>query len=667
MWILDSVARDGVDLWICNGGSVQIVHHNYAPPFYLHLPDPHRFGEMLEALECEYQATEVRFATIFGKLDGYAVYGGRDVAEAVEQQTGFSARLYNVDLHRDQQFLAGNALFPCGYADESRFSPDVVHALRQAEIAVHGNPARDCFLPEMSFTQERTEKITGNPREILTDLFALVETCDPHVILMPDADLWMPRIVRMAREYGIRQTISRTGKFRLMNARSYWSYGKVEHKEGAVIPEGRILIDTSRSFVYREGGLNGLLVASRLSGLSPNLASRFTPGTIISSYEIYEALKRGIVVPFRKSDVENVRRFAELRETDRGGMMFQPPPGIYEQVLEVDFTSMYPSIIVRDNLSPETIEHPEWNGFLPSVLAPLLDMRKKTKQMKKTDPGYAGIDSVLKWLLVVCFGYTGYKNAKFGRIETHEKITGSSREILLRTKEIAESLGCTVLHGIVDCLWVQGGKADALKDQVERETGLPTEVEMFDWIVFLPQKDRSGAYNRYYGRRADGSITVRGIAARRHDTPAYVRKMQEEMLTMMRRAATVQELRTFAGPVHAVYCAAVERLPDVPVHDLAIHRRISRLKYTHRCLEGAAIELYQRSGIGVAPGMEICYIVRDAKRYVVHPEWAPGSADISYYRELLSKAWMEIAFAFGNPELFPESAGDFPGICDQIA
>ncbi len=45
-------------------------------------------------------------------------------------------------------------------------------------------------------------------------------------------------------------------------------------------------------------------VASRLSRLSPNLTSRLTPGTIFSSYEVYEALPRGIAVPFRKNDPE---------------------------------------------------------------------------------------------------------------------------------------------------------------------------------------------------------------------------------------------------------------------------------------------------------------------------------------------------------------------------
>jgi len=61
----------------------------------------------------------------------------------------------------------------------------------------------------------------------------------------------------------------------------------------------------------------------------------------------------------------------------------------------------------------------------------------------------------LKWLLVVCFGYLGYKNARFGKIESHEALTSISRELLLQAKETAESLGYTVLHMYIDCLWVQ--------------------------------------------------------------------------------------------------------------------------------------------------------------------------------------------------------------------
>jgi DNA polymerase I len=440
--------------------------------------------------------------------------------------------------------------------------------------------------------------------------------------------------------------LARNGKYRQMSSRSYWSYGRMEHKEAALIPDGRILIDTEQSFVYREGGLDGVLMAARISGLSPNLASRFTPGTLVSSYEVSEAIRQGIAVPFRKSDPEQVRRISALQAADRGGMMFQPEPGVFENVDEIDFTSMYPSIIVQANLSPETVGHPEREGFLPAVLRPLLGLRIRTKQLAKTDPRFAGTDAILKWMLVTCFGYTGYKNAKFGRIEVHEGITGQSREILLRTKDIAEDMGFSVLHGIVDCLWVQGSPVGLLRERIERETGLLLETGHFNWIVFLPLADGFGAYNRYYGRLQNGSIKVRGIAARRHDTPALVLEMQRRMLEIMARAATCAELEATRNDIERIFRETVNSLPEASPQQMVINRRISRLTYAHRCIEGAAVQAYRDHGIGIAPGMKIQYVVTDARRYKVEPAWCAQSFDRGYYRTLIEKAKDEIAFAF---------------------
>jgi DNA polymerase-2 len=58
-------------------------------------------------------------------------------------------------------------------------------------------------------------------------------------------------------------------------------------------------------------------------------------------------------------------------------------------------------------------------------------------------------------MLVTCFGYLGYKNARFGKIEAHEAVTAYGRDKLLCAKEIFEAAGFTVLHGLTDCLWVQ--------------------------------------------------------------------------------------------------------------------------------------------------------------------------------------------------------------------
>ena len=255
----------------------------------------------------------------------------------------------------------------------------------------------------------------------------------------------------------------------------------------------------------------GVLVAARVTGLSPNRTARFTPGTLVSALEVYAALAQGIAVPWQKTDAERTRAVGALRAADRGGMMFQPAPGVYERVYQLDFTSLYPSIIVKHNLSPETMEHPGRPGFLAECLRPLLEMRIRTKGAKTVDPAVAGMDSVLKWMLVTCFGYTGTRTPSSAGSTCTRRSRGIAREALIEAKETAERLGFAVLHGITDCLFVQGEPIAALKNAVEAGSGYLTEVEAFDWVVFLPQRDGSGAYTWYYGRLGDGEVKVRGI------------------------------------------------------------------------------------------------------------------------------------------------------------
>ncbi|MCX6688862.1 MAG: type B DNA-directed DNA polymerase [Methanoregula sp.] len=451
MWIIDSCARSGIELWDRDGGT-HCEHITAQPQFYLHVPDPHTHREMLEALEGSYPVEECVIKTVFGELPGYRVTAGRDVAEAIERQSRHTAQLYNVDIRLDQQFMAEHQLFPCGHPHESRFSPDIVHDLRQMRVSIPGTPGTATRITELDVTVGHKEQLTGTEQEVIAGLIDCIRTTDPDVVLFPHADTWISQLVQKAQHYGLPAPFTRSGKFRRLDSCSYWSYGRVEHREGALIPDGRLLVDTEQSFVFREGGLDAVLLTARLTGLSPNLTSRFTPGTLVSSYEVYGALMQGIAIPFRKDEPECVRSIASLKVADRGGMMFQPVAGLYEEVSQIDFTSLYPSIIVQSNLSPETIGHPERTGFLPGVLKPLLDLRIRTKRERKQNARYEGLDAVLKWMLVTCFGYTGYKNAKFGRIEVHEAITARSREILLQTKHLAEDSGFSVIHGIVDCL-----------------------------------------------------------------------------------------------------------------------------------------------------------------------------------------------------------------------
>ena len=658
MWIFDSYYKGCVELWGRERG-LSRDSVSYPPSFYMHLKDPPSHRELIDALESRFKTEECSFRTIFGALQGLRIYANRKVAEKIEIQTRYEVELYNVDIRQDQRFMAEHDIFPCGYRDESRFSADFDIPLTGLEITVDGDPSTPREIScvrcvqildgrnesnETNRRNDRTRILNGSERTIISDFQELIKSHDPDLILLPYADIWIPLIVHKARRYGLELAISRTGWFNQMASRSYWSYGRAVHKDGAMIPEGRLLIDTARSFVYSQSGLKGVLMASRLSGLSPNLTSRFTPGTLISSYEVFEALRRGVAVPFRKRDTEGVRNISELRACDKGGMIFQPEPGVYEKVHQIDFTSLYPSIIVKYNLSPETIGHPEQAGFLSTVISSLLNLRIQTKRLKKTDPDYAGIDSILKWMLVTCFGYTGYRNAKFGQIQVHERITAISRELLMQIKELAEDMNFEVLHGIVDCLWVIGEPISDFKQAVEKSTGILTEVDSYNWIAFLPMADGSGAYNRYFGRLDTGKMKIRGVMARKGDTPDYVRQMQMELFEVLAQARSQDEILIVRSKACEVREKYMQGLDDVDISALAIHRRLGRISYSRRCAEASALKAYQKRGVQLAPGMEIGYVVGDSASWDVDTEMDASRFDSGYYRKLLEKAWEEVAY-----------------------
>ena len=100
-------------------------------------------------------------------------------------------------------------------------------------------------------------------------------------------------------------------------------------------------------------------------------------------------------------------------------------------------------------------------------------------------------------MLVTCFGYTGYRNAKFGQIQVHERITETSRELLLQIKGAgrghglpgpARHYGLPMGHRRA-YIGVQGGRRG--------ETGILTEVDSYNWITFLPMSDGTAAHIRY--------------------------------------------------------------------------------------------------------------------------------------------------------------------------
>ena len=84
-------------------------------------------------------------------------------------------------------------------------------------------------------------------------------------------------------------------------------------------------------------------------------ASRASIGKCMSSLQFYHATKNDTLIPWKPTLSEHPKNLEQLLIADRGGMIYEPIIGTYEKVVELDFISLYPSIMRKMNISAETI------------------------------------------------------------------------------------------------------------------------------------------------------------------------------------------------------------------------------------------------------------------------------------------------------------------------
>jgi len=374
--------------------------------------------------------------------------------------------------------------------------------------------------------------------------------------------------------------------------------------------------------------------------------------------------------------------------TDKGGLTFQPVLGMHESVAEIDFSSMYPTVMVRHNISAETILCPccpvskvpeagyniceKREGLVPRTLRPILERRKIFKSRMKNSQGaekelYSRRQTALKWLLVVCFGYLGYRNARFGRIEAHEAVTAYGREKLLRAKEISEAHGFRVLHALTDALWIT--KAGMTRPQVldlcaaiERDTAAPIELEgIYKWVVFLPSKVKKNfpVANRYFGAFEDGKLKARGLAFRRDDTPPLVKEAQQKMLNLLSTCGNSREYRERTLEVREVLQGYLTRLHtgDLKKEELLVAKSVRQKgsEYKVDNLTALALRQLEDAGIEIHPGEKVHYLIKDSgaknkeERIRAFPLLsADGFYDEEKYRDLLLNAAEEVIGKSGS-------------------
>jgi DNA polymerase I len=585
--------------------------------------------------------------------------------------------IHNCDLHGDRAYLFHRDIFPLARVeieadtkglryrllDSMESTNYAVPPLRilklSVDIAKRGKLSNfDDPIGKISVMQA-DQKATidgGSEGEMLLQSAAKVKEFDPDVILTSGGDSYLfPYLIHRATENRVldqftlsRDPVSFASKA-VGRGRTYFSYGRTFYRASTVRLFGRVHIDEGNTFALSECGFAGLFEVTRICRMPLHTASRASIGSSMSSLQFYQAIKDDVLIPRNKSIPEAFKSAYELLVGDRGGAVYEPLVGIHDGVCEVDFSSMYPALMVKHNISAETVlckccpdsarRIPDLNynicekrvGIVPKTLRFVVEKRRIYKQLRDSAGSeeerevYDHRQVSLKWILVTCFGYLGYKNAKFGTVDGHIGVCAFGRDAFLRAARLSEGRGFTVIHGIVDSLWLTKENAsraeyDELCGEISSKIGVSLNFEgKYKWIVFLPSKvhPRVGVLNRYYGVMESGKIKVRGIDVRRRDTPKFVYDAQMEMIRLFSAAGNSKEFMNQIPAALEVIKEYRRRLLDgeVSIVDLIVTKHMSRepSKYKQRVSQVIAAEQLMREGAEVPAGKNVSFVFIDAK------------------------------------------------------
>ncbi len=320
--------------------------------------------------------------------------------------------------------------------------------------------------------------------------------------------------------------------------------------------EGRVYL-SNKSF-RSDLDLVSLIEKAQFAFLPLTLAARYGISRLIDSRNCYELIQRGFVIPRSNNNNERIRTLDEIIAKDKGGMIFSPKIGLHENVVVLDYENEYANLILRNNLSYETVtstddgriigKSKDKPGLLPTVLESVLKRRIFFKNLQKSFPVNTNEWHwceqrivVLKDILVSLYGTTGSFWNRFASVVTFEEINRLSREVLMKTKDIVQGLEFELVYADTDSVFLKKNGAsledfEYVKEILVRDVGLPISVEHhYRFLVLLPLEadEKMEALKHYFGITQSNELIVRGIEIRRHDAPNFIKEFQTELLYIL--------------------------------------------------------------------------------------------------------------------------------------
>ena len=433
--------------------------------------------------------------------------------------------------------------------DITKINPDFV-------LSFEGNSIRWPYLAKRANntkTPLRVGRDGGPPHQSLYGHYSLIGRANVDLLNFAD-DLYEVKnktIENVSKYLGV-QSSSQTP----IDETAYFDYWSKPDQRKTLIKH----VEEQNETILKIGqeAIDYVIQISALSGLPPDQVIAAAVGFRVDNYLMMETHKLGQLIP---------SRMEQPIIPYKGAIVLEPKVGLHDNVASVDFSSMYPSLMIKYNISPDTLvtgkekedvfEVPEVkhrfrknpSGFYRIVLTKLIEARRTTKaELKRTpssDSRYALLkarEKAVKVMTNAVYGYAGWAGARWYSKEVAESAAALGRETINRAIPLAKSLGLTVFYGDTDSLFVNYDEklVQKFQSEIDRQLGLEINLsEIYKRILFTEAK------KKYAGLRTDGQIDIVGLEAVRGDWSNLAREVQNTVLRRVLEDAKPSQAKAY--------------------------------------------------------------------------------------------------------------------------
>lgn len=402
-----------------------------------------------------------------------------------------------------------------------------------------------------------------------------------------------------------------------------------------------------------------IVLLSRISYTLPEDLCRRQISFWIRNLLYAEHRRRSWLIPNR----ENIAKRAPastrgVREASKyaGGITLEPVRGAFENVVVVDFASLYPSIIKNLNLSYETINcsccsyrpHPDLphrvcrkrRGLVATVVGTLRDLRvylykrlAKTAESPTMRQMYDAVQRALKVFINASYGVFGAEHFDLYCPALAELVTAIGRMIFASTLTKALELGAVPIYGDTDSLFLWNVSEDTLKklqDWCLETFGVELDIDrMYRVCMFTGRK------KTYVGIYRDGAVDVKGLARSRSE-PEIVKHVQEAVLEHVQKVESVMDIDAVRYSIAKVLSEVHRRLRKrmIPLNMLTIRATLQKDldQYSDRTVYARVGKMLREHGVHVGKGTTLHFVKTVLKEGYIPVQLASiADVDVDYY------------------------------------